>query len=81
MEEYPLLRITVFDAPKQYRSDFGGNSDDLFRIEEVRIATGESYRNSVFDVGDVIALKGYMKIVSGSDKIEGHFTLKLAEIK
>ncbi len=80
IEEKPLLRIKVFDNGELYESDFGDSSNDIFQIEEVKIATGERINNPAFDVGDVIALKGYTKIISDNIEIEGDFTLKLAEI-
>ncbi|PHN06803.1 hypothetical protein [Flavilitoribacter nigricans] len=80
-EARPLLRVRVFEKPEVYYSDYGEDSNDIFRIDEVKIAEGESFSSMIYSTGRVIALTGYMKLIDEDLEVEGNFTLKLVEFE
>ncbi len=79
-DQKPCLTIFVFKDGETYTSISEANTDDTFEIEMVEIAENENLNFQQIETGDVISVKGKMKIISDDDVIEGNFTLKTVEI-
>ncbi|MDX2069228.1 MAG: hypothetical protein SFV55_12460 [Haliscomenobacter sp.] len=79
--EEPSLRITIFNEGEIVRSNYGLNSDDVCRIDVVKLIKRQEVLSSDLKTDKVIVVKGYIKILDGSTKLEGNFTLKLLDIK
>jgi hypothetical protein len=79
--EEPSLRITIFNEGEIARSNYGSNSDDVCRIDEVKLIKMQEVLSSDLKTDKVIVVKGYIKILDGLTKLEGSFTLKLLDIK
>lgn len=79
--EEPSLRITIFNEGEIARSNYGSNSDDVCRFDEVKLIKMQEVLSSELKTDKVIAVKGYIKILDGLTKLEGNFTLKLLDIK
>lgn len=79
--EVPSLRITIFNEGEVVHSNSGSNSDDVCRIDEVKLIKMPVAFSKDLKTDKVIVVKGYIKILNGATKVEGNFTLKLLDIK